>query len=88
MGKRQSHSQQAVCEQESFVYVTMNCEEDNLKLFVLLKSEHLEWAQIVKQLLLIQEQANYRYFPGEGEESCSEAKLCLWEAFEEQLQQH
>lgn len=42
MGKRQSHSQQAVCEQESFVYVTMNCEEDNLKLFVLLKSEHLE----------------------------------------------
>lgn len=54
VGKRQSHSQQAVFEQESFVYVTMNCQEYNLKLTVVLKNKHLEWAQIIKQLLLIQ----------------------------------
>ena len=87
MGKRQSHSQQAVFERESFVYVTMNSQEHNVKLFVRLKSEHLERAQIIKQLLLIQEQANCRYLPREGEESYSEAELRLWKGVEEELQQ-
>lgn len=49
----------------SFVYVTMNWQEHNLKLLTMLfKSEHLEQAQIFKQLLLIE--ANHRYFPRGG----------------------
>lgn len=88
LGMRQSHSQPAVFEWEPFVYVTMNCQEHNLKLTVLLKSEHLERAQIIKQLLSIQERANCRYFPREGEECCSKTELSLWEGVEEELQQH